>query len=233
MAKKKRVLLKISGELFKSGDQSIDMQAVLEVAQSIANLTKKYGVAVVVGGGNIFRGRSAQHLNLEQNISHTTGMLATLVNSLALKNAFDKLAISHKIVSAIYCPQISKVNLLDSPTYIDQGNLLIFAGGTGNPYVSTDTASVIRALEIKAEAVFKATHVSGVFSADPHIYKSAKQFKKMSYDDFFKLKDNHILDTTAVNLAKTNNLPIYIFKWHPKKLAKAVNFKAKGTIIKN
>jgi len=229
---KKRILLKLSGELFRSDESALDLEKVLDLAKEIIKIRKSYDLGIVFGGGNIFRGREIRQVKLNMATAHYIGMTATLVNALALKSIFDSLKVPSRIISALNFSEVIGVsNNFDIDEYFEQGEILIFAGGTGNPFVTTDTAAVIRALEIKAEMVLKGTKVNGVFDANPEKNPLAKQYAKLSYAGYLKISGATILDKTAVTLAEDHHLPIYVFKWGTGVLAKAVKLQASGTLI--
>ena len=232
MANKKRVLLKISGELFQSEGEVVDYKKILAVANEIVKTHKDYDLGIVIGGGNIFRGRNVKELGLNMATAHYTGMTATIVNALALKNVLDSLNVPNRIISALGMPDVLGSNCrISIEKHINRGEILIFAGGTGNPYVSTDTGAVIKALEIGAEILLKGTKVMGIFDKDPKQDSTAKQFKKLTYGEYRHISGAFILDKTAALLAEENRLPIYVFKWGQGNLKKAVKQKAGGTII--
>lgn len=227
-----RILLKLSGELFKSTDNPLDMTRVLDIAREIVKVNKDYELGIVFGGGNIFRGRSVQKLGLDMSLAHYAGMTATIVNALALQNAFKTLKQSSRIISAINMPDLTGYSSpLEIENYLNKGEIIIFAGGTGKPFVSTDTAAVVRGLEIKASMILKATGVNGVYDSDPKKSPVARQFKKISYIEYLNIPDAIVFDKTACLLAAEHNLPIYIFKWGSNILKKAVKLKANGTLI--
>jgi uridylate kinase len=231
---KQRILLKFSGELFSSDENAIDMDKVFTIAEEINLIKKDRHIGVVFGGGNIFRGRGStkKGINLNVNGAHYTGMVATIVNALALKTAFDALNIPSRVISSFQIPEVlGSSTKLDIEKFLKSDEILIFAAGTGNPFVSTDTAAVIRALEMKAEIVLKGTSVPGIFDSNPKENENAKLLKKMTHDEFFQIPGAYILDRTAVMIALENKLPIYVFKWGPGQLKRAVRQKASGTLI--
>lgn len=229
---KKRVLLKLSGELFRSAESALDLDQVLALAEEINRIRKNYHLGIVFGGGNIFRGREPRSVKLNMATAHYIGMTATLVNALALKSIFDCLKVASRVISALNFSEVIGVsNNFDIDKYFDQGEILIFAGGTGNPFVTTDTAAVIRALEIRAEVVLKGTKVSGVFDCNPEKNSGAKQFKKLTYADYLRIPQATILDRPAVALAEEHHLPIYVFKWGKGMVEKATKLQAGGTLI--
>ena len=229
----KRILLKLSGELFKSENTAVDLERVLQVAKEVEKIKKDYELGIVFGGGNIFRGRDLSDLKLNMTTAHFTGMTATLVNALAIKNVFDGMGIENRIISALSFPQVVGVSSqLDINRYLSQGEIVIFAGGTGNPFMTNDTNAVIRALEMKVGVILKATNVQGVYDKDPKIDYTAKQFKKLRFEEYLKIPGAFVFDRTAAVLAEENNLSVYIFKWEKGSLKKAVKLRAGGTLIK-
>jgi len=232
MAQNQRILIKFSGELFRSDSEPVEMNKVIQLAGQLAKLRKDYQLGIVFGGGNIFRGRNIQALNLNMAIAHYTGMAATIVNALALKNAFEQLALPSKIISSLsfgdIIPAIERLNIIQ---YLEKGETLIFAAGTGNPFVTTDTCAVIRALEMQAGLLVKATSVEGVYESDPKNNPAVRQFKNISYKNYLELENPLVFDKTAVSLAAEHNLSIYVFKLDKKNLKKGLKQKAGGTLI--
>ena len=194
----------------------------------------KVKVALVIGGGNIFRGVQGSSEGIDRVRGDYMGMLATVINSLAVQDALMKLDIRSKIFSGLaidpVCERMSSMRAIEC---LEDGNVVIIAGGTGNPYFTTDTASVLRALEIKADAILKGTRVDGVFSADPEKFPDAQKFKSISFDEAISLSLK-IMDQTAFTLCRENKLPIVVFNMNVKgnleKLIKGMNI---GTIISN
>ena len=232
MNKNQRLLIKFSGELFKSQTEALAMEKALDVAREIVKIKKDKDIGVVFGGGNIFRGRSVKELKLNMSTAHYTGMIATLVNALAVKMMFDKLDQPSRIISALQMPQLlGTSSRLDFNKYFSDDEILIFAAGTGNPFVSTDTAAVVRALEINADYLLKATSVKGIYDSDPKQNHLAKQFKKLTYQQYLQIPQAVVLDRTAAVLAQENSLPIYVFKWGSNALKSAIKLKAGGTLI--
>ena len=233
MPNQKILLFKFSGEIFKNGHQPLDLNRIDLLAREIAGLSKKYQLGLVFGGGNIFRGRSLALKNFNPAAAHFIGMTATLVNALAFKAALDALNLQSQIISSFAIPHlVPSSSRLDIPLYLKAKQILIFAGGTGNPFVTTDTTAVIRALEMQASLILKATKVAGVYQSDPLHNPKAKKFDRLSYADYLKIPAALILDKTAATLAAEHNLPIYIFKWQPAILAQAAKLKAAGTLLK-
>jgi uridylate kinase len=168
-------------------------------------------VAVVVGGGNFFRGVAEQARDMDRVSADHMGMLATVINALALQDALEKHGVYTRVMSAIEMNQVAEPFIRRrAMRHLEKGRLVIFAAGTGNPYFSTDTAASLRAMEIKADVILKATKVDGIYDADPVLVKDAKMFDQISYMDVLK-KGLQVMDSTAISLCKDNNLPIIIF----------------------
>ena len=168
-------------------------------------------IAIVVGGGNFFRGVAEQAKNMDRVSADHMGMLATVINALALQDALEKRSVFTRVMSAIEMNQVAEPFIRRRAIrHLEKGRLVIFAAGTGNPYFSTDTAASLRAMEIKADAILKATKVDGIYDADPVLVKEAKMFDHISYMDVLK-QGLKVMDSTAISLCKDNNLPIVIF----------------------
>jgi uridylate kinase len=194
----KRILLKLSGE-------------ALAANQGFGVDPSRIQIAIVVGGGNFFRGVAAQAKNMDRVSADHMGMLATVINALALQDALEKQGVHTRVQSAIEMNQVAEPFIRRRAIrHLEKGRVVIFAGGTGNPYFSTDTAASLRAMEIKADAILKATKVNGVYDADPMVVKDAKMFQTISYLDVLS-KGLKVMDATAVSLCRDNNLPIIIF----------------------
>jgi len=219
----KRVLLKLSGEALM-GDQSfgISSQVIKYVAEEIRSIFDLgIQIAIVVGGGNIFRGIAASSYGMDRTSADHMGMLATVINSLALQDALEKKGVATRIQSAISMHEVAEPYILRRAVrHLDKGRVVIFAAGTGNPYFTTDTAAVLRAQEIHAEILLKATKVDGLYDSDPVINKDAKFLGRVKYMDVLE-KQLKVMDMTAISLAMDNNLPLAIF-----------NLKKKGNIRK-
>lgn len=219
----KRVLLKLSGEALM-GDQGfgISLQVIKYVAEEIRSIFDLgVQVAIVVGGGNIFRGIAASSYGMDRTSADHMGMLATVINSLALQDALEKKGIATRIQSAISMHEVAEPYILRRAVrHLEKGRVVIFAAGTGNPYFTTDTAAVLRAQEIHAEILLKATKVDGLYDSDPAINKDAKFMGKVKYMEVLE-KQLKVMDITAISLAMDNNLPVAIF-----------NLKKKGNIRK-
>jgi uridylate kinase len=209
----KRILLKLSGEAL-AGNQGfgVDQERIHEIAAELGEV-RKLGVqiAVVVGGGNFFRGVADQAKEMDRVSADHMGMLATVINALALQDALEKQSVFTRVQTAIEMNQVAEPFIRRRAIrHLEKGRVVIFAGGTGNPYFSTDTAASLRAMEIKAEAILKATKVDGIYDADPMKVKDAKKFTMISYMDVLRL-GLKVMDSTAISLCKDNNLPIIIF----------------------
>lgn len=209
----KRILLKLSGEALAANQGfGVDPERIHEVAAELADVQKLgIQIAIVVGGGNFFRGVAAQAKNMDRVSADHMGMLATVINALALQDALEKQGVHTRVQSAIEMNQVAEPFIRRRAIrHLEKGRVVIFAGGTGNPYFSTDTAASLRAMEIKADAILKATKVNGVYDADPMVVKDAKMFQTISYLDVLS-KGLKVMDATAISLCRDNNLPIIIF----------------------
>jgi len=211
--KYRRVLLKISGELL-AGQQGYGIEAaVLEsLAEEIASVVKTdVEVAVVIGGGNIFRGIAASAKGMERASADYMGMLATVLNALALQNALEKKGIITRVQSAIEMRQLAEGYIRRRAIrHLEKKRVVIFAGGTGNPYFSTDTAAVLRAMEIGADVIMKGTKVNGIYEADPVTNPSAKMFSEMPFLAIIN-QNLKVMDSTAITLCMDNSLPLIVF----------------------
>ena len=223
--KYKRVLLKISGEALL-GDQQfgIDPKPVEMIADEIRSIYERgVEIAVVVGGGNIFRGmKNSAKLGMDQASGDYVGMLATVMNAVVLQCALKKIEVDCRVQTAIAINQIGEPYLRHRAIrHLEKGRVVIFAAGTGNPFFTTDTASALRASEINAEGMLMAKNgVDGVYNDDPRVNPNAKKYDKISYDEIIK-KDLKVMDTSACALCKQNNIPINVF-----------DFKAQGSLVK-
>ncbi|RFZ81265.1 UMP kinase [Mucilaginibacter terrenus] len=228
--KYKRVLLKLSGEsLMGQRQYGIDNNQVLQYAQDI-KAVKEQGIeiAVVVGGGNIFRGLSAEKSGMERAQADYMGMLATVINCMALQNALESVGVETRLQSAIKMEQICEPYIRRrAMTHLETGRIVIFGAGTGNPYFTTDTAASLRAIEIKADVVLKGTRVDGIYTADPEKDPSATRYDEISFQEVYD-KGLNVMDMTAITLCQENKLPIIVFDMN-----KAGNFMkiAKGEPI--
>ncbi|MBV9086648.1 MAG: UMP kinase [Acidobacteria bacterium] len=209
----KRVLLKLSGEALAAGQGfGVDSTRIDDIAAELKEV-QDLGVeiAVVVGGGNFFRGVAQQAQHMDRVSADHMGMLATVINALALQDALEKRGAFTRVMSAIEMNQVAEPFIRRRAIrHLEKGRLVIFAAGTGNPYFSTDTAASLRAMEIKADAILKATKVDGIYDADPVLVKEAKMFDHISYMDVLK-QGLKVMDSTAISLCKDNSLPIVVF----------------------
>lgn len=214
----KRILLKASGEALMGGQSfGIDVSVVDRIAMDIAD-ARSMGVEVgiVIGGGNIFRGVAVASRGGDRVTGDHMGMLATAINSLALRTSLTKLGVDAVVLSAIAMPQICEsFSQRKAVNYMNQGKVVIFAGGTGNPFFTTDSAAALRAAEIGADVLIKGTQVDGIYSADPKKDPSAKRFERLTHEEVLKLGLS-IMDTTAVALARENHVPIIVYSIHEK-----------------
>lgn len=210
----KRVVLKLSGESLQGKyTHGIDPHILNSLANQIKR-AKEIGVdiALVVGGGNIFRGQAgAKSFGMEQAIGDYMGMLATVINGLALQDTLEKIGVPTRVMTAIEMHQVAEPYIRRRAIrHLERGRVIIFVGGTGNPYFTTDTAAALRAMEIGADVILKATKVDGIYSADPVKVKSAKKYNKLKYIDVLKRRLK-IMDATAISLCMDNHLPIIVF----------------------
>jgi uridylate kinase len=209
----KRVLLKLSGEALAAKQGfGVDPTRIHEVAAELADVHKLgVQIAIVVGGGNFFRGVAEQAKEMDRVSADHMGMLATVLNALALQDALEKQKVYTRVQTAIEMNQVAEPFIRRRAIrHLEKGRIVIFAGGTGNPYFSTDTAASLRAMEIKADAILKATKVDGIYDADPMKVNGAKKFNQISYMDVLRLGLN-VMDSTAISLCKDNDLPIIVF----------------------
>src|SRR5215475_15469561 len=209
----KRILLKLSGEALAAQQGfGVDNSRIHEIAAEIADVhSLGIQIAIVVGGGNFFRGVADQAKDMDRVSADHMGMLATVINGLALQDALEKQNVFTRVQSAIEMNQVAEPFIRRRAIrHLEKGRVVIFAGGTGNPYFSTDTAASLRAMEIKAEVILKATKVDGIYDADPMIVKDAQKFTEITYMEVLK-RGLKVMDSTAISLCKDNNLPIIIF----------------------
>src|SRR6201990_3008798 len=210
----KRILLKLSGEALAAGQGfGVDNQRVHEIAAELAEVhSLGIEIAIVVGGGNFFRGVAEQAKDMDRVSADHMGMLATVINALALQDALEKQKVHTRVMSAIEMNQVAEPFIRRRALrHPEKGRVVSFAGGTGNPYFSTDTAASLRAMEIKAAAILKATKVEGIYDADPMLVKEAVKFETITYLDVIA-KGLRVMDTTSISLAKDNKVPVVVFK---------------------
>ncbi len=231
----RRILLKLSGEALLGGQPyGVDPEACFKIASSVKQLCAiGVQVSVVIGGGNIFRGVKGVAAGMDRTPADHIGMLATLINGISLQQAFERVHSESRIMTAIACPVMAEpYSWKDALKYLDKGVVLIFVGGTGNPYFTTDSAAALRALEIRAEVLLKATtKVDGIYDKDPLKHQKAVKFEKISYSKM--LEENlQVMDATAVALCRENAIPIRVFDvFSDQALMKAVCNQSVGTLV--
>ena len=229
----KKVLLKLSGEALAAGKGfGLDFDKVLEVCKSVKEVVDMgVEVAIVVGGGNFWRGREGG--GMDRTRADHMGMLATVINSLALADALEQLDVPVRVQTAIEMKEIAEKYIRNKAVrHLEKGRVVIFGCGTGNPFFTTDNAAALRAAEIDADVSFKATNVDGVYDSDPKINKNAKKFDELSFIDVLN-KGLHVMDSTAASLCMDNNIPILVFNLtDPNNIVKAVKGEKNGTIVK-
>jgi uridylate kinase len=230
----KRILLKLSGEALMGDKQyGIDPERLAEYAEEIKAVVEKgIEVAIVIGGGNIFRGLSGASSGVDRVQGDHMGMLATVINGLALQSALESKGVQTRLQSAI------KINEVAEPfirrramRHLEKGRVVIFGGGTGNPYFTTDSAAVLRAIEVEADVILKGTRVDGIYTSDPEKDKNATKFDSISFNDVLS-KGLKVMDTTAFTLSQENQLPIVVFDMNKKgNLLKIVSGENIGTVV--
>ena len=234
-AQYKRILLKFSGEALM-GDKGygIDSSTVQYMASEVKEVFKMgVQMAIVIGGGNIFRGVEASVRGMERASADYMGMLATVINALALQNSLEKIGVPTRVQSAIEMRELAEPYIRRKAIrHLEKGRVVIFAAGTGNPYFTTDTAAALRAMEIGAEVILKATKVDGVYSSDPVKDRRAKKYDEIGYIDVLR-KGLSVMDSTAISLCMDNNLPIVVFNVRGKGNIKAIiRGKRVGTLVR-
>jgi uridylate kinase len=231
----RRVLLKLSGEAFADPEvgYGIDPEMVHRVASEIAEAQKNgVEVAVVVGGGNIFRGVSQAARGMDPANADYMGMLATVINALALRDALENTGVVTRVQSAITMQELAEPYIrLRAMRHLEKGRVVIFAAGTGNPFFTTDTTAALRAIEIGAEVLLKASKVDGIYDSDPKLNDGASKLTELSYMEFIA-GELQVMDTTAVTMCKEHKVPIHVFDMTvPGNIVKAVNGDQIGTIV--
>lgn len=233
--KYKRILLKLSGEAMAGEDGTgIDPKQAEVIAREVKEIQSLgIEVAVVIGGGNIFRGMAAEAAGMERVTADYMGMLATVINALALQDALESLEVVTRVQTAIEMRELAEPFIRRRAIrHLEKERIVIFAGGTGNPYFTTDTAASLRAIEIGAEIILKATKVDGVYSADPLVDASAEKFDEISFIDCLQ-RGLKVMDATALSLCMDNNVPILVFDlWTPGNVRRAVMGEPVGTIVR-
>jgi len=230
----KRILLKLSGEALMGDRQyGIDPARLAEYAKEIKDIIDKgVEVAVVIGGGNIFRGVAGASNGMDRVQGDYMGMLATVINGLALQSALEDAGIQTRLLTAIKMEQVAEPFIKRRAVrHLEKGRVVIFGGGTGNPYFTTDTAAVLRAIEIGAEVILKGTRVDGIYTSDPEKFKDAIKFDSITYKDVMN-KGLRVMDMTAFALSQENNLPIIVFDMNTKgNLGKVISGEKIGTKV--
>ncbi|MBI5420309.1 MAG: UMP kinase [Deltaproteobacteria bacterium] len=231
----RRILLKLSGEaLMGKQEYGIDPAVLADLAGEVGKITALgVQVALVVGGGNIFRGiRTSRDYGIDRASADYMGMLATVINSLALQERLERDGVVTRVLSAIEMRAIAEPYIRRRALrHLEKGRVVIFAGGTGNPYFTTDTAAALRAMEINADAILKATKVDGVYDRDPMVHKKAKKFKELTYIDVLQ-KNLKVMDATAISLCMDNGLPIVVFDLTKRgNIVRAVLGEKIGTVV--
>ncbi|MDD5495693.1 MAG: UMP kinase [Candidatus Omnitrophica bacterium] len=231
----KKVVLKISGEALQGRlGYGIDYDVLASIARQIKEIKKlNVQIAIVIGGGNIFRGSSGTKRGIDRVSADYMGMLATVINGIALQGALEKVGVFTRVQTAIQMQELAEPYIRRRAIrHLEKGRVVIFVGGTGNPYFTTDTTAALRASEIGAEVILKATKVDGVYSSDPSKNKSARKYDKLEYIDVLK-KGLKVMDATATSLCMDNNLPIIVFNLKKEGNIKRVILGEKiGTIVK-
>lgn len=229
----KRILLKISGEVLAGGKgMGIDYDTVLNICSAVKGCVDMgVEVGLVVGGGNFWRGRSSG--DMDRTRADHIGMLATVMNSLALADALEHLKVPVRVQTAIAMQQIAEPYIRNRAVrHLEKGRVVIFGCGTGNPFFTTDTAAALRALEIDADIMFKATNVDGVYDKDPNKFEDAKKYDTLSFDEILS-HDLRVMDGTAASLCRDNSIPILVFNLDdPQNIVKAIKGENVGTVVK-
>ena len=229
----KRILLKISGEVLAGGKgMGIDYDTVLNICSAVKECVDMgVQVGLVVGGGNFWRGRSSG--DMDRTRADHMGMLATVMNSLALADALEHLKVPVRVQTAIAMQQIAEPYIRNRAVrHLEKGRVVIFGCGTGNPFFTTDTAAALRALEIDADIMFKATNVDGVYDKDPNKFEDAKKYDTLSFDEILS-HDLRVMDGTAASLCRDNSIPILVFNLDdPQNIVKAIKGENVGTVVK-
>ena len=233
--KYKRILLKLSGESLMGDKQyGIDNDQVIQYAKDIKSVYDAgIEIAIVVGGGNIFRGLSAEKSGMDRAQADYMGMLATVINCMALQNALESIGVETRLLSAIKMEQICEPYIRRRAMHhLELNKIVIFGAGTGNPYFTTDTAASLRAIEIKADVVLKGTRVDGIYTADPEKDPSATRYKEISFQEVYD-KGLNVMDMTAITLCQENKLPIIVFDMNkPGNFMKIAKGESIGTLVK-
>lgn len=232
--KYKRVLLKLSGEALMGNQQyGIDPQRLDDYAEEISNAVREGAqIAIVIGGGNIFRGLQGASKGIDRVQGDSMGMLATVINSIAIQSTLQAKGIKTVLLSGLYIDKIAET--MSGPKaieYLENGYVVVIGGGTGNPYFTTDTGSALRAIEIKADIILKGTRVDGIYTADPEKDPSATKYESITYDEAYN-KNLKVMDLTAFTMCKENNMPMLVFDMNTKgNLTKVLSGENIGTLV--
>ena len=228
-----RVLLKLSGEALMGNQQyGIDPERLNDYAEEIAEASKQAQIAIVIGGGNIFRGLQGASKGMDRIQGDYMGMLATVINSMALQSTLQSKGVKTALLSGVYIDRIAdSMSSAKAIKLLEEGNVVIIGGGSGNPFFTTDTASALRAVEVRADIILKGTRVDGIYTADPEKDPTATKFEHITYDEAYS-KNLKVMDLTAFTLCKENNMPMYVFDMNTKgNLLKVLNGEQIGTLV--
>lgn len=232
--KYKRIILKLSGEIFGKDGRAVSISAYAEAAEKIAKIKKenKIDLGIVIGGGNIFRGRETNEKDFSRAIADNMGMVATVINGLGLEEALNGLGVETRLMTAIKMDSVAEPFILKKALkHFEKNRVLIFAGGTGSPYFTTDTVAALRACELGCDLILKATNVDGVYDSDPRKNKGAKLYQKLSYKEAIE-KDLNVMDSTAFALCREEKKPIMVFNIKEiGDISKALQGKTLGTLV--
>lgn len=234
-ARYRRIMLKLSGEaLSKEGKgHGLHQPTLVKVAKQIAQITKRgVQLSIVVGGGNIWRYRDTTESGIERTVSDAMGMLATVINSVALQGALEKNGVQTRVLSAVHVPQLCEPYIRRRAVrHLEKGRVVICAGGTGNPYFTTDSAAALRALELNCDVLLKATNVDGIYDRDPHRFANARRYRELTFAQALE-KHLDIMDQAAFSLCQDQKLPVCVFDFHRAgALLKAVRGENVGTVV--
>jgi len=231
--KYRKILLKLSGEAFAGSEGSVDVETTAIMARQIRDVHDDgVSVAVVVGGGNIWRGKAHEAAGMERSTADYMGMLATVINALALQDSLERIGVPSRVQTAIEMAQIAEPYIRRrAMRHLEKGRVVIFAAGTGNPYFTTDTTAALRAVEVGAQVILKATKVDGVYSADPKKHADATRFEQVDYLQVLQL-GLEVMDSTALTLCMDNGLPIIVFDMNvPGNIRRVVMGETIGTYV--
>ena len=228
-----RVLLKLSGEALMGNQQyGIDPERLNDYAEEIAEASRQAQIAIVIGGGNIFRGLQGASKGMDRIQGDYMGMLATVINSMALQSTLQSKGVKTALLSGVFIDRIAdSMSSAKAIKLLEEGNVVIIGGGSGNPFFTTDTASALRAVEVRADIILKGTRVDGIYTADPEKDPTATKFEHITYDEAYN-KTLKVMDLTAFTLCKENNMPMYVFDMNTKgNLLKVLNGEEIGTLV--